>query len=232
MRYRLIYFFLSFSLVRNQSSLPVFLIGCYFFVNNVQAQQVEKIYINPKNPNIQKQSNFVDSIKFTPFESVAGISFNENASVQLTEKYFLVTDYSVGFLYIYTKTGAFVKKINFKSQAGNLYPEYNAKTNEVVFFGNNSNYTLTSKDRVKIQLDWGNGHNLKYFKKYVIDLNDTAFEIKKAKPDKYNLIGAYSFYADQYIQTEITTSPLYHDSIGYEVNLYENEKLVKKLFPL
>jgi hypothetical protein len=206
-------------------------VGCFFWVNNIRAQQVEKIYINPKSPVIQKQISFVDSLQFTAFESIAGVSFNEYVNVRLTHKYFLVTDYTAGFLYIYTKKGAFVKKINFKSLTNNLYPSYNAKTNEVVFFGNNNNYTLTSKDRVKIQLDWSNERNLKYFKKYVIDLSDTAFEIKKAKPDKYNLIGAYPFYADQYIQTKITTSPLYKDSTGHEVNIYKNEKLVKTFFP-
>ena len=205
--------------------------GCCFIVNTIRAQQVEKIYINPKNSAIQKQSSIVDSIKFTPLESVAGINANEFANLRLTEKYFLFTDFSAGFLYIYTKTGAFVKKINFKSLVNNLDPEYNAKKNEIVFFGKNSNYTLTSRDRVKIQLDWSNPHNLRYFKKFVIDLNDTAFAIKKAKPDKYDLIGANSFYADQYIQAKITTSPLYKDSTGYEVSVFENEKPVKNYFP-
>lgn len=231
MHYRYSPFFLVFILARNRSSLAVLLVGCFFWVNNIRAQQVEKIYINPKSPVIQKQISFVDSLQFTAFESIAGVSFNEYVNVRLTHKYFLVTDYTAGFLYIYTKKGAFVKKINFKSLTNNLYPSYNAKTNEVVFFGNNNNYTLTSKDRVKIQLDWSNERNLKYFKKYVVDLSDTAFEIKKAKPDKYNLIGAYPFYADQYIQTKITTSPLYKDSTGHEVNIYKNEKLVKTFFP-
>jgi hypothetical protein len=226
--HRSIYIFLSSG---NRFSFPVFLIGCCFCVNAVRAQQVEKIYLNPKNSIVQKQSNFVDSIKFTPFESVAGVNFNEYVSVRLTEKYFLVTDYSAGFFYIYTKKGAFVRKINFKSLTNNLYPRYNEKTNEIVFFGNNSNYTLTSKDRVKIQLDWSNERNLKYFKKYVIDLSDTSFAIKKAKPDKYNLIGASALYGDQYVQTKITTSALYKDSIGYEMSIYENEKLVKSYFP-
>ncbi len=231
MRYSAIYFFIPVTLGRNRSLLPVFLMAVCFCVNNIQAQQVEKIYINPKNPVIQKQSSYVDSIKFTTIESFIGISFNENNNVQLTEKYLLVTDYSAGFLYIYTKTGAFVKKINYKSVANNLYPRYNAKTNEIVFFGNNSHYTLTSKDRVKIQLDWSNEQNLKYFKKFVLNLNDTIFEIKKAKPNKYDLIGAYALYDDKYIQTKITTSPLYKDSTGYEVSLYENEKLLKNYFP-
>jgi hypothetical protein len=205
--------------------------GCCFFVNTIRAQQVEKIYLNPKSPAIQKQTSFIDSIKFTPFESVAGISFNEYAIVRLTEKYMLVSDYNAGILYIYTRAGVFLKKINYKSKANNLNPGYSAKTNEIVFFGNNSNYTLTSKDRVKIQLDWSNKHNLKYFKKYVINLNDTAFAIKKTMPDKYDLINAYSFYADQYIQTKINTSSLYKDSTGYEVSIYENEQPVKNYFP-
>jgi hypothetical protein len=229
--HRSIHFFLSLTLSVNLSFLQVCIITCCFFVKATRAQQVEKIYINPKNPAIQKQTSFVDSIKFIPFESIAGVSFNEYANVRLTEKYFIVTDFNAGILYIYTKKGVFVKKINFKSLTKNLYPGYSSKTNEIVFFGNNSHYSLTSKDRVKIQLDWSNKRNLKYFKKYVINLDDTTFAIKKVKPDKYNLIGAYSFYADQYIQTKITTSPLYKDSTGYEVNIYENEKLIKQYFP-
>lgn len=205
--------------------------GSFFWINLLQAQPIEKIYLNPKNPTIQKQSTYVDSIQFLPLASVEGIVFNEYANVRSTEKYFLITDNAAGYLYIYTKTGTFLKQINYKSEVKNLYPSYNSKTNEIVFFGNNSNYTLTSKDRVKIQLDWSNEHNLKYFKKYVISLHDTTFAIKKAKPTKYDLIGAYPFYADQYVQTKINTSPLYKDSIGFELSVYEKEQLVKNYFP-
>lgn len=205
--------------------------GSCFWVNLLQAQPIEKIYLNPKNPTIQKQSSYIDSIQFLSLASVEGIVFNEYANVRLTEKYFLITDNAAGYLYIYTKTGVFLKQINYKSEVKNLYPSYNSKTNEIVFFGNNSNYTLTSKDRVKIQLDWSNEHNLKYFKKYVISLRDTSFAIKKAKPTKYDLIGAYPFYADKYVQTKINTSPLYKDSIGYELSVYDKEQLVKNYFP-
>ena len=207
------------------------LFDCCFWVNLLQAQSIEKIYLNPKNPTIQKQSSYVDSIQFLPLATVEGIGFNEYASVRLTEKYFIITDNAAGYLYIYSKAGAFIKQINYKAQIKNLYPSYNSKTNEIVFFGNNSNYTLTSKDRVKIQLDWSNEHNRKYFKKYVISLHDTTFAIKKAKPTKYDLINAYPFYADQYVQTKINTSPLYKDSIGYELSVYEQEQLVKNYFP-
>ena len=212
-----------------KSYLIVLLCCCWGHL--LQAQSIEKIYLNPKNPSIQKQSNYVDSIQFLPLEAVEGIVFNEFANVRLTEKYFLITDNQAGFLYIYSKTGKFIKQINYKSQIKNIHPSYQSKTNEIVFFGNNSNYTLTAKDRVKIQLDWTNERNLKYFKKYVISLNDSSFAIQKAKPNKYDLIGAYPFYANQYAQTKINTSSLYKDSLGYELSIYEQGQMVRNYFP-
>jgi hypothetical protein len=211
--------------------LVLFLLAAFFGATEIHAQPIEKIYLNPKNPTIQKQSSYVDSIQFLPLASIEGIVFNEYANVRSTEKYFLITDNAAGYLYIYSKSGAFLKQINYKSEVKNLYPSYNSKTNEIVFFGNNSNYTLTAKDRVKIQLDWSNEHNLKYFKKYIISLHDTTFTIKKAKPTKYDLISAYPFYADLYVQTKINTSPLYKDSIGYELSVYEHGQLIKNYFP-
>lgn len=172
---------------------------------------------------------FIDSIRFIPFESVEGVNV-ENASVRPTEKYYLVTNYSTRILYIYSKSGAFIKQLNFKS-LDDLYPKYNAKTNQLIFFGDNRNYTLTSKDRIKISLDWSNTRNLKYFKKYVVDLNDTSFTVRKSKPDKYDLTGADPFLEGRYIQTKIATSKLYPDSLGHEVNIYANGQLLKSYFP-
>ena len=65
----------------------------------------------------------------------------------------------------------------------------------------------------------------------MISLQDTSFAIRKVKPTKYDLIGAYPFYADQYVQTKINTSPLYKDSIGYELSVYDKDQLVKNYFP-
>ena len=214
-----------------KKSFFALLLGCCFWINLLQAQPIEKIYLNPKNPTIQKQSSYVDSIQFLPLESVEGSNFNEYATLRLTKNYFLITNHSDGYLFFFTKAGKFVKQVNYKSLTTNLYPSYNSKTNEIVFFGNNSNYTLTSKDKVKIQLDWSNKRNLKYFRKYVINLNDTSFAIKQVKPTNYDLIGASPFYDEQFIQTKINTSPLYKDSIGYELSIYEKDQLIKNYFP-
>jgi len=195
----------------------------------VPAQQLRKIYLNPKNTAVQKQSNFIDSIQFIPLEPVNGVNV-EAGNVKFTGKYYLVTDYRSGVLYIYAKTGAFIKRIDF-NELGDLAPMYRSGSNQLVFFGDNHNYTLTSKDRVKILLDWSNERNLKYFRKYVIDLGDTSFAIKRSRPDKYDLTGAEPLDAEHYLQTKISTSHLYPDSVGYEVNIYKNGKLDRSYFP-
>jgi hypothetical protein len=100
-----------------------------------------------------------------------------------------------------------------------------------VFFGGNKNYTLTTKDEIKIRLDWTNAQNKKYFKKYVIDLDDALFAIKKSIPEQNDIIESFHFYEDYYWQGEINTSSLYKDSSDYEIKLYKNNRLVKSFFP-
>ena len=200
------------------------------FCTAVHGQSIRKIYITPKNPAVQKQTTFVDSIRFILFEYREGVSF-ENLLVKPTEKFYLVTDYKTKTLYLYSTNGAFVKKVDFSGIGLNAYPSYRANTNQIVFFGENPNYTLTPKDRVQILLDWSNKRNLKYFRKYVIDLNDPDFKIRKSMPDNYDLTGAEPFYADHYIRTKINTSELYHDSLGYELSIYTNGGPVKNYFP-
>jgi hypothetical protein len=101
----------------------------------------------------------------------------------------------------------------------------------VIFLGNNKNYALTSKDQVKIMLDWNNPRNRKYFKKYVLDLSDPSLTVKKDIPNEKDIVQAYNYYDDYYARREITTSPLYKDSLDYEFKLYKNNQLVKSFFP-
>jgi hypothetical protein len=203
---------------------------CILCWNYSQAQSIRKIFINPKNPVVQKQSNFVDSIRFIPFEQIESVNL-ANGAVRPTKKYYLVTDYGSRILYIFSKTGALVKKISFKELGGNLYPVYQMHTDQLIFFGDNSKYSLTPKDRIKILLDWSNERNLKYFRKFVIDLEDTTFAIVKSRADKFDLMGAEPLLTGHYIQTRISTSPLYPDSIGNELNLYAHNQLLKTYFP-
>ncbi|MBE7174078.1 MAG: hypothetical protein INR73_26120 [Williamsia sp.] len=124
-----------------------------------------------------------------------------------------------------------MKKINYKKLGEGFYPAYRQAGNQVVFFGNNKNYTLTPKDLIKIRMDWGNPRNKKYFKKYRIDLNDTTFMIQKDDPDENDILQAYPLYDGYYWQGQISTSPLYKEGLDYEFKIYKNWELIKNFFP-
>jgi hypothetical protein len=192
--------------------------------------QLNKIYLNPKTIETEKQSRILDSIGFIPLEVREGIQLGSLSNMEITEELFIIKDYLNKTLLLYSKNGNFLKKISYK-KLGDVNPGYIEKANQIVFFGYNKNYFLTPKDQIKITLDWDNPRNRKYFKKFVIDLNDTLFTIKRRIPDQNDISNPYHFYDDYYIHGKIATSNLYKDSLDYEIKLYKNTQLVKSFFP-
>lgn len=216
--------------MRNYS--PCRLIAFFLLLLSGTAQsQIQKIYLHPKAAGSGKQSLFVDSIHFVPLEIKDGIELGNYSYIQVTKKYFLITDYPNKQLILYARNGSFVKKISYRKFGEGFSPSYSEKDNKIVFFGNNKNYSLTQKDQLAIQLDWSDPRNKKYFKKYSIDLNDSLFTIRKDVPDQNDIIHAYHFYDDFYWQGQINTSSLYKDSTDYEFKVYKNNQLVKNYFP-
>src|SRR5688572_26602403 len=210
---------------------PPLLVLLYLLMPVFAQSQLQKIYLNPKAVGSEKQSKFVDSIRFIPLEVVEGVELSNYNQVQVTKNHFLIKDYIGKRVIVYSRDGSFLKLINYKKLGESFYPNYDDRTNQIVFFGNNKNYTLTTKDRLKIMLDWSNPRNKKYYKKYIIDLNDTSFTIKKDAPNENDIVGNYHYYDDYYWQGKITTSELYKDSLDYEFKIYKNNKLVKGFFP-
>lgn len=204
---------------------------CCLLVPLIAKSQLQKIYLHPKAAGIGKQSQFVDSIRFITLEIKDGIELSAYNNIEVTDKYFLINDYAGKKVFLYSKNGRFVKKINYKKLGESFYPVYNEHINQIVFLGNNKNYALTPNDQLKIMLDWNNPHNKKYFKKYTIDLSDPAFILKKAVPDQNDIIHAYHFYDEFFWQGRITTSSLFKDSLDYEFKIYKNNQLVKGFFP-
>lgn len=204
---------------------------CILFISPYAHSQIQKIYLSPKAAGSDKQSNFVDSLRFIPLEVKEGIELKQYTYVEVTPNYLLIRDWVDKAILLYTKDGRFVKRISFKKLGQMFYPAYDERTNQIVFFGNNSNYTLTSRDRIKIKLDWNNPHNKKYYKKYVIDLNDSSYVIKKATPQQNDILHARHFYDDIYGMTDITTSELYKDSLDYEFKIYKDNQLINTYFP-
>ena len=216
--------------MRNYALHFAVLLSYSLLISTTAKSQLQKIYLNPKAPGGGKQSQFVDSIRFIPLEPKDDIRLGDYYNIQAIEKYFLLGDYLNKRLLIYSKDGRFLKNINYK-KLGGLYPNYIPHRNEIVFFGGNNNYALTTKDQVKVRLDWTNEKNKKYFKKYLVDLSDPTFTIKKSTPEQNDIIKSFHFYDDYYWQGQISTSPLYKDSLDYEIKLYKNNQLVKGFFP-
>src|SRR5688572_25371208 len=197
--------------MRSSLKYSVTLLFLSLFLSSIAYTQIEKIYLQPKAAGNAKQSNFVDSIRFIPLEIKEEIKLLVNANVQVTKKYFLLTDYAGKFILLYAKDGRFIRKINYKKLGEGYYPSYREESNELVFFGNNKNYTLTTKDQIKIRLDWDNPRNKKYFRKYRINLDDTTFTLEKQRPDENDIVQANPFYDKYYWQGRINTSPLYKE---------------------
>jgi hypothetical protein len=202
----------------------------FLFSSTAAISQIQKIYLQPKATGSAKQSQFLDSLRFIPLEDRSDINISSSYGVDVTEQFFLLRDYINSKLFIYSKEGRFIKEINYK-KLGNVSPTYNDYNKQLVFFGNNKNYTLTQKDQIKIKLNWTNPRNKKYFKKYTIDLNDPSLSLKKAFPDQNDIIRSYHYFDDFYWQGQIITSPLFKDSQDYEIKIYKNNQLVKGFFP-
>ncbi|HYO22385.1 MAG TPA: 6-bladed beta-propeller [Flavisolibacter sp.] len=204
----------------------------YFLLisTNVHSQ-LQKIYLHPKAPGSEKQSQVVDSIRFIPLEIKEGVDVSGFNTVTVTANYFLIINYSASTILVYHKNGAFVNKISYKKLGQRFYPAYDEKTNHLVFFGANQNYSLTSKDQIQIMLDWNNPRNKKYFRKYAIDLADPEFSIQKSSPNENDILRANHCYDDYYWSGQITTSDLFKDSMDYELKIYKDNALVKAFFP-
>lgn len=152
-------------------------------------------------------------------------------SVEPTRDYFLIRNYSGKEILVYARDGRFIKRISYKKLGAQFYPMYDERSNQLIFFGANKNYTLTSRDEVKIKLNWNSPRNRKYYQKYTIDLNDSSFVIKKETPQQKDIVQAFHFYDDVYATGRISTSELYKDSLEYELTLYKGNERVKGFFP-
>lgn len=210
--------------------LYLFLTLSGIFVTEDGQSQLQKIYLNPKAVGSERQTRFIDSLSFTPLEIVNSVELGVYNNIIITRDYFIINDYTKKLILVYSKKGHYIKEINYKKTI-DVIPAYNEKNNQLIFFGNNKNYSLTPKDEILIALDWNNPRNKKYFKKYSIDLDDSSFAIKKEEPAKSDILHAFTFYDDYFWQGQILTSPVYKDSLDYEIKIYRNDELVNAFFP-
>lgn len=206
------------------------LVYLYFFCMNARSQPT-KIYLNPKAAGGANQSMFIDSLKFYPLENYKEVALGRYSSTYITDRYFLLNNYVESFLFVYTKDGKFVKKVSYANIAKWSAPSYDKLKQQLIFFLPNKNYALTEKDVIQIQKDFINKRNKKYYKKYIIDLNDSSFAVKKAAPTAFDILEAYNLKDDLYCTYKINVNPAYKDTLDYEVKLYKDTKFINGYFP-
>src|SRR6478672_9168258 len=97
----------------NFFSCKVVMMSCFIITTTCQSQ-LRKIYLQPKTVATEKQTKFVDSLRFIPLEIVQGIDLGSNYNITVTAKYILLTDYMNKDLLAYSKDGKFVKKVSYK----------------------------------------------------------------------------------------------------------------------
>lgn len=215
----------------SKNLLNLSLSACLLFLCVTAQSQLRKLYLNPKAVGNGKQADFVDSIRFFPLEQPHNVSAGANMGIEVTQDYFMLTDFPKKSLFLYNKAGRLVKVISFKQLGDEFYPGYVAETNQIVFLGPNKNFSLTPKDAISIEINWNNPKNRKYYRKYIIDLGDTTFAMKKMLPEQHEIARAVHYYDDRFLNGKITTSNLYKDSLDYEVKVIHNNNIIKGYFP-
>src|SRR5205085_7005044 len=97
----------------------------YCLLSSTFAQcQLQKIYLHPKAAGNEKQSKFVDSIRFIPLEIRDGIELTTYNGIEVTRNYFLIKNYADKKILLYSKNGNFSKEINYKKLGDAFYPVY------------------------------------------------------------------------------------------------------------
>jgi len=196
----------------------------------VQAQPA-KIYLSPKAATATGQSLFFGSLKFYPLEVNKSADMGRYSYAYVADNFFYINNYFQKTLLVFRKDGKFVKEISYKKLGESASPNYDKNRQQMVFLFTNKNYNLTQKDKIKIKNSFDNPRNKKYYKKYIIDLNDTSFAIKKAPVTAFDILEAYNLKDDYYCTYEISVDKNYKDSIDYEVKIYKNTKFVNGYFP-
>lgn len=97
--------------------VPIFLFfGCQNDLHNtsniVEAEEFEKIDLNPVKATVLKASDFVDSIEFISLETTAESEFAEIAQLESVNDKYVILDKNTSQIFFFTKDGKFINKIS------------------------------------------------------------------------------------------------------------------------
>lgn len=209
--------------------MPVLLFFCtsLFCIPKCIAQ--EKIYFEPKFTGGGKQSDFVTCNGVVVFETTPESKFDKYSGIIPTKKFFVVFDYSAKKMLVFDKSGRFIKKIGSKLDFGRL--TYNAEKDRLEMVSQNKTYRLTNKDNAQILEDYQNPKNLKYYRKYFIDLTDTLnFSVRKQKIVNSDILNPVPYIDGMHFVNQMTVDHNFAKTEDYELKIYRGDSLLKQYF--
>jgi hypothetical protein len=211
----------------NRNCASLFIV-CLLIAGTASAQP-EKLYLNPKVAGAANQSKFVEITRFIPL-NVSTEKIASYAGLYISKNYWIVYDYPVKKIDFLTKEGKFVKTIDLKKY-GETTLVYDSDNETLKFNTKNKNYTLTNNDLIKIRKNYSRKSNQKYFRNYIIDLEDKSLQIKRTDTDPYFIINARRYFDEYYYQSDLTIDNKAGDTVGYELQILQNYQPVRSYFP-
>ncbi|MEJ7627425.1 MAG: hypothetical protein WKF35_11215 [Ferruginibacter sp.] len=207
----------------------LFLWFCFLVPAHQLFAQTQKIYLNPATAGAAPQSKFVEITRITPIDA-PNEKINTNTSLFITSKYWILYDYFEKKIYFFTKEAKFIQKFELKKY-GDPVIVYDGKNEILKFNIKNKNYILTNNDLVNIRANADKKANQKYFKNYEIDLKQAQLQLKNTPTDPYFIANARWYYNDYYYRSDLAIDPNTKDTLGYELELLQNNKVVRSFFP-
>jgi hypothetical protein len=130
---------------------------------------------------------------------------------------------------VFDKNGRFIKKFGNKLDFGRL--TYNEEKDRLEMVVSNKMYRLTNKDVAQILDDYKNPRNLKYYRKYFIDIADTLnFSVHKQKIEHTDILNPMPYIDGMHFVNRVTVDKNFEKKEDYELKIYRGDSLLKQYF--
>ena len=199
------------------------------FISLITTAQ-EKIFFEPKAASGGLQSDFIEYKDIVIFENTRESRFDDFSQIIPTGNNYIVMDYSNKKILLFDIKGKYLQQVNFKERIGTV--QYNKEQNRLEAISLNKMYELSSKDYAQIIEHFDNPKNWKYFRKYYLDLKDTArFIFHRQQINGMEMLRAEPFINGLKIISKVTVDKNFEKEEDYELKIFKGDSLVKKYFP-
>lgn len=198
-----------------------FIFLCVLQFQNLQAQSITTLRIDPDNGRGGKTADIFEKVKFIPLETTKESIFGQIYTLEVTDQYFIINDHETYAVLIFERSGKFHAKIKMRT-VKEYFGEFtlNRNANEIILpvVGNKVLiYNYDGKFLREENLLEDNGR-IHYFNNNSVAINiNRPLQFNKKNEQKYDLI-----YSNGFNKIEKQLLPYNAKYVKYEYNLPEN----------